>query len=45
MHTTTVMYDNDDAEVKLPGYRVDAVTDAAIRYIDSQAGASNPSTC
>ncbi len=38
----TVMYDNDDAEVKLPGYRVDAVTDAAIRYIDSQAGASDP---
>ncbi len=32
----TVMYDNDDREVKLPGYRVDAVTDAAIRYIDEQ---------
>lgn len=31
----TVMYDNDNREVKLPGYRVDAVTDAAIRYIDS----------
>lgn len=31
----TVMYDNEDAEVKLPGYRVDAVTDAAIRYIDT----------
>ncbi|HJP33944.1 MAG TPA: sulfatase-like hydrolase/transferase [Candidatus Latescibacteria bacterium] len=31
----TVMYDNDDNEVKLPGYRVDAVTDAVIRYIDS----------
>ena len=29
----TVMYDGDDEEVKLPGYRVDAVTDAAIRYI------------
>ncbi|TVY08649.1 sulfatase-like hydrolase/transferase [Paenibacillus cremeus] len=29
----TVMYDNDCREVKLPGYRVDALTDAAIRYI------------
>lgn len=31
----TVMYDNDDEPVRLPGYRVDAVTDAAIRYIDA----------
>lgn len=31
----TVMYDNDDNEVKLPGYRVDAVTDAVVRYIDA----------
>lgn len=30
----TIMYDNDDQPVKLPGYRVDAVTDAVIRYID-----------
>lgn len=30
----TVVYDNDNQEVKLPGYRVDALTDAAIRYID-----------
>jgi arylsulfatase A-like enzyme len=30
----TVMYDNDGQPVKLPGYRVDAVTDAVIRYID-----------
>lgn len=29
----TVMYDGDNQRVKLPGYRVDAVTDAAIRYI------------
>jgi arylsulfatase A-like enzyme len=29
----TVLYDNDNQPVKLPGYRVDAVTDAAIRYI------------
>jgi arylsulfatase A-like enzyme len=31
-HTT--LYDNDNQEVNLPGYRVDALTDAAIRYID-----------
>ncbi|WNQ09570.1 sulfatase-like hydrolase/transferase [Paenibacillus aurantius] len=31
---STVLYDNDGKEVKLPGYRVDAQTDAAIRYID-----------
>jgi len=30
----TVMYDNDNRPVRLPGYRVDAVTDAAIRYVD-----------
>ena len=30
----TVLYDNDDREVRLPGYRVDAVTDAVIRYIN-----------
>jgi len=29
-----ILYDQDDQPVKLPGYRVDAVTDAAIRYID-----------
>ncbi len=29
-----VMYDNDQQPQKLPGYRVDAQTDAAIRYID-----------
>ena len=32
----TVVYDGDGNEVKLPGYRVDALTDAAIRYIDGQ---------
>ncbi|MBP2000079.1 arylsulfatase A-like enzyme [Paenibacillus shirakamiensis] len=31
---STVLYDNACNEVKLPGYRVDAQTDAAIRYID-----------
>jgi arylsulfatase A-like enzyme len=29
-----VMYDNDGEAVKLPGYRVDAQTDAVIRYVD-----------
>jgi len=29
-----VVYDEDDNEVVLPGYRVDALTDAMIRYID-----------
>ena len=31
-----VVYDNDDREVKLPGYRVDALTDAAIRFVDER---------
>jgi arylsulfatase A-like enzyme len=31
----TVIYDNEKRVVKLPGYRVDALTDAAIRYIDT----------
>jgi arylsulfatase A-like enzyme len=30
----TVVYDNENRAVRLPGYRVDALTDAAIRYID-----------
>ena len=30
----TVLFDNDNRPVKLPGYRVDALTDAAIRFID-----------
>ena len=30
-----VMYDNDGLPVKLPGYRVDAQTDAMIRYVDA----------
>jgi arylsulfatase A-like enzyme len=29
-----VMYDNDGEAVKLPGYRVDAQTDAVIRYVN-----------
>lgn len=31
----TIMYDNDNQPVKLPGYRVDAQTDAAIRFVDA----------
>ena len=31
----TVMYNNDNEAVKLPGYRLDAQTDAVIRYIDA----------
>ena len=30
----TEVYDGEDRPVNLPGYRVDALTDAAIRYID-----------
>jgi arylsulfatase A-like enzyme len=30
----TVLYDGEGNLVRLPGYRVDALTDAAIRYID-----------
>ena len=31
----TTLFDNDNKPVDLPGYRVDALTDAAIRYIDN----------
>lgn len=31
-----VVYDNDEQAVKLPGYRVDALTDAAIRFINEK---------
>ena len=31
---STTLFDNDNNPVRLPGYRVDALTDAAIRYID-----------
>ncbi|MGI8687934.1 MAG: sulfatase-like hydrolase/transferase, partial [Thermomicrobiales bacterium] len=34
-----VVYDNDNRRVKLPGYRVDALTDAAIRFIDDRKDA------
>lgn len=32
----TVVFDNDNRTVRLPGYRVDALTDAAIRFIDQR---------
>ncbi len=31
----TVVFDNDNRPVRLPGYRVDALTDAAIRFVDT----------
>lgn len=31
------LWDNDDREVQLPGYRSDAQTDAAIRYINARS--------
>ena len=31
----TRLFDNDNNPVDLPGYRVDALTDAAIRYVDA----------
>jgi arylsulfatase A-like enzyme len=30
----TCLYDHDGKEIRLPGYRVDALTDAAVRFID-----------
>ncbi|OHD69454.1 MAG: arylsulfatase [Spirochaetes bacterium RBG_13_68_11] len=38
----TVLYDTDGKPVRLPGYRVDALADAAIRFIDRQSS-SQPS--
>lgn len=38
----THLWDKDDNEVKLPGYRVDAQTDAAIRYIGDKAEGEDP---
>ncbi|MDP9350700.1 MAG: sulfatase-like hydrolase/transferase [Chloroflexota bacterium] len=32
----TVIYDHHDTAVRLPGYRVDALTDAGIRYVNEQ---------
>jgi len=41
----TTLYDEEDREVRLPGYRVDAITDAAIRFIDDRAVAGQPFCC
>ncbi|TVY03092.1 sulfatase-like hydrolase/transferase [Cohnella terricola] len=38
----TVLFNQDNERVKLPGYRVDALTDAAIRYIDEQKQQEHP---
>lgn len=31
----TILFDTDNKRIKLPGYRVDATTDAAIRFVDA----------
>ncbi len=36
------VYDEQSREVRLPGYRVDALTDAAIRYIDQRSREDQP---
>jgi arylsulfatase A-like enzyme len=36
------LYDNEDREVCLPGYRVDAVTDAAIRHVHRRSQEDRP---
>lgn len=38
----TVVYNSQNERVELPGYRVDALTDAAIRFIDSQSVTDRP---
>src|SRR5690606_4828988 len=38
----TRLWDEQNNPVDLPGYRVDALTDAAIRYIDSRSKADQP---
>lgn len=38
----TVLYDGDGAEHRLPGYRVDALTDAAIRFIADESARDRP---
>ena len=37
-----VLFDEEDQKVKLPGYRVDAQTDAVIRYIDKNKDNEKP---
>jgi arylsulfatase A-like enzyme len=38
----TVLFNNDNEPVELPGYRVDALTDAAIRYIADRRRSGKP---
>ena len=38
----TCLYNNNNEEVKLPGYRVDAMADATIRYIDEKVKEDKP---
>ncbi|BFT72530.1 sulfatase-like hydrolase/transferase [Paenibacillus sp. P36] len=38
----TMLYNGDNEPVELPGYRVDALTDAAIRYIADRRTAEKP---
>ncbi len=41
----TRVWDNDQQPVDLPGYRVDALTDATIRWIDQRSRAGEPFLC
>lgn len=38
----TLVYDNENRPVKLPGHRIDALTDAAVRYIDGHQDQDKP---
>lgn len=38
----TILYDNDNAAHELPGFRSDAVADAAIRYLSGRQGQARP---
>ncbi len=38
----TLVYDNENNPVELPGYRVDALTDAAIRFLDDKKDSGKP---
>jgi arylsulfatase A-like enzyme len=38
----TVVYDGDDQPVELPGYRADALTDAAIRFVADHSDPDGP---
>lgn len=41
----TRVWDNDEQPVDLPGYRVDALTDATIRWIAERSKANEPFAC